>query len=413
MRTDEREERVMKYDFTSILDRTGQDAIAVERIPDGWVDFPVAVREGFDRIPMWVADMNFPTVPSVTEALLARASHPAYGYFDPSEAYYDAIIRWQETRNGVTGLRKEHIGYENGVLGGVVSAMNILGSRGDKVLVNAPTYIGFTKSLENNGYHIVHSRLQIDQDGIYRMDFEDMEKKLREQKIHVMIFCSPHNPTGRVWERWEIETVMELCRKYDVSVISDEIWSDLLLNGHKHIPTQSVSEDARQRTIAVYAPSKTFNLAGLVGSYHIIYNDRLRDRMNKESSLSHYNSMNVLSMHALIGAYSPAGHAWVDELKEVLSGNINFACDYIAEHFDGVKVSRPEGTYMLFLDCTEWCSKHGKTIEEVWAAGIAVGVIWQDGVSFHGPCHIRMNLALPLSRVKEAFDRLGQYVFRE
>lgn len=403
----------MKYDFTSILDRTGQDAIAVEQIPDGWVDFPVSVREGFDRIPMWVADMNFPTVPTVTEAMIARAKHPAYGYFDASDAYYDAIIRWQESRNGTKGLKKEYIGYENGVLGGVVSAMNILGSRGDKVLVHSPTYIGFTKSLENNGYHIVHSPLYLDENGVYRMDFEDMEKKLREQKIHVMIFCSPHNPTGRVWERWEIEQVMDLCRIYDVFVISDEIWSDLLLNGHRHIPTQSVSEDARQRTIAMYAPSKTFNLAGLVGSYHIVYNERLRDRMEKEGSLSHYNSMNVISMHALIGAYSPDGQEWVDELKEVLSGNVNFACDYIARHFDGVSVSKPQGTYMLFLDCTEWCEKHGTTIEALWAAGVAVGVIWQDGVSFHGPCHIRMNLALPLSRVQEAFERLRRYVFCE
>lgn len=401
----------MKYDFTSVIDRQGKDAIAVERIPSGWVDFPVEIKEGFDRIPMWVADMNFPTVPTIAEEMIERAKHLTYGYFDPTEEYYDSIIRWHEVRNGVTGLTKECIGYENGVLGGVVSAMNVLGSAGDKVLVHAPTYIGFTKSLENNGYKLVHSYLVKDENGVYRMDLADMEKKIVEQQIHVAIMCSPHNPTGRVWERWELEQAMELYKKHDVYVISDEIWSDILLNGHKHIPTQSVSEDARHRTIAIYAPSKTFNLAGLVGSYHIIYNKWLRDRMDKETSLSHYNSMNVLSMHALIGAYKLEGHAWVDELKEVLSGNINFACDYIKEHFKGVEVSKPEGTYMLFIDCSKWCREHGKTIEEVWAAGVEVGVIWQDGVSFHGPCHIRMNLALPLSRVQEAFERLNKYVF--
>ena len=403
----------MKYDFTSIIDRRGKDAIAVERIPSDWVDFPVAIKEGFDRIPMWVADMNFPTVPTIAEAMIERAKHLTYGYFNPTEEYYDSIIRWHETRNGVTGLSKEHIGYENGVLGGVVSAMNVLGSAGDKVLVHAPTYIGFTKSLENNGYKLVHSQLEKDENGVYRMNLADMEKKIVEQNIHVAIMCSPHNPTGRVWEKWELEQAMELYKKHDVYVISDEIWSDIILNGHKHIPTQSISEDARQRTIAIYAPSKTFNLAGLVGSYHIIYNKWLRDRMDKETSLSHYNSMNVLSMHALIGAYKPEGYEWVDELKEVLSGNINFACDYIKEHFKGVEVSKPEGTYMLFIDCTEWCREHGKTIEEVWAAGVEVGVIWQDGVSFHGPCHIRMNLALPLSRVQEAFARLDKYVFNK
>ena len=165
------------------------------------------------------------------------------------------------------------------------------------------------------------------------------------------------------------------------------------------------------RTVAVYAPSKTFNLAGLVGSYHIIYNKWIRDRVRKESSLGHYNSMNVLSMHALIGAYKDEGYEWVDELNETIAGNVDFACSYIAEHFEGVKVSKPQGTYMLFLDCTEWCEKHGKTIDEVQKAGYDVGVAWQDGRAFHGPCHIRMNLALPLSRVREAFERLSKYVF--
>ena len=397
----------MKYDFTSILDRNGKDAIAVEHIP-----IPGAqVKEGFDRIPMWVADMNFPTVPTVVEAMMERVQHPAYGYFDPSEEYYASIIRWQEKRNGVTGLKPEHIGYENGVLGGVISALNVMCSNGDNVLLHSPTYIGFTMSLENNGYHIVHSPLVKDENGVWRMDFEDMEKKIAEKHIHAAVFCSPHNPCGRVWERWEIEKAMELYKKYDVFVISDEIWSDLILEGHKHIPTQSVSEDARNRTVAMYAPSKTFNLAGLVGSYHIIYNTWLRERVLKESSLSHYNAMNVLSMHALVGAYKPEGYEWLDELRQVLTGNVEFACRYIQDHFEGIEVSKPEGTYMLFLDCTKWCEKHGKTIDELQRAGVEVGVIWQDGRPFHGPCHIRMNLALPFSRVQEAFERLDRYVF--
>ena len=398
---------IMKYDFTSILDRNGKDAIAVEHIP-----IPGAqVKEGFDRIPMWVADMNFPTVPTVVEAMMERVQHPAYGYFDPSEEYYASIIRWQEKRNGVTGLKPEHIGYENGVLGGVISALNVMCSKGDNVLLHSPTYIGFTMSLENNGYHIVHSPLVKDENGVWRMDFEDMEKKIVKNRIHAAVFCSPHNPCGRVWERWEIEKAMELYKKYDVFVISDEIWSDLILEGHKHIPTQSVSEDARNRTVAMYAPSKTFNLAGLVGSYHIIYNTWLRERVLKESSLSHYNAMNVLSMHALVGAYKPEGYEWLDELRQVLTGNVEFACRYIQDHFEGIEVSKPEGTYMLFLDCTKWCEQHGKTIDELQRAGVGVGVIWQDGRPFHGPCHIRMNLALPFSRVQEAFERLDRYVF--
>ena len=397
----------MKYDFTSIMDRKGRDSIAADLIPiPGGI-----VGEGFDPIPMWVADMNFPTVPTVQEAILQRTQHPAFGYFEPSQEYFDAIIRGQETRNGVAGLTRDCIGYENGVLGGVVSALNVLCSRGDKVLVHSPTYIGFTASLENNGYQIVRSPLVLDGGGGWRMDFADMERKIVEHRIHTAIFCSPHNPCGRVWEREELEQVMELYRKHDVFVISDEIWSDILLYGHKHIPTQSVSQDARSRTVAMYAPSKTFNLAGLVGSYHIIYDPWLRERFRKESSLSHYNSMNVLSMHALIGAYRPEGYQWVDELCQVLTGNVDFAYGFIKERFQGVEVSRPQGTYMLFLDCTQWCRAHGQTIDQLQRAGVAVGVIWQDGRPFHGPCHIRMNLALPLSRVEEAFRRLDQHVF--
>ena len=401
----------MKYDFTSILDRHGKDAMAIDGV-DRISGFDSnALKDGCDIIPMWVADMNFPTVPTIPEAMIERAKHPAYGYFFPREEYFDAIIKWHETRNGVTGLTKECIGYENGVLGGVISALNVFCSKGDNVLIHSPTYIGFTGCLSNNGYNMIHSPLIQDENGVWRMDFADMEQKIVEKKIHAAVFCSPHNPCGRVWERWEVEQFMELCKKHDVMVVSDEIWSDILLNGHKHIPPQSVSEDARNRTVAVYAPSKTFNLAGLVGSYHIIYNKYIRERVEKESSLPHYNDMNVISMHALIGAYKPEGYEWTDELCQVLSGNVDYACKYIAEHFEGVKVSKPEGTYMLFVDCAEWCEKHGKTIEDVEHAVWSVGVAVQDGRMFHGPCHLRMNLALPLSRVQEAFNRLDKYVF--
>ena len=400
----------MKYDFTSILNRQGMDAIAVEG-PGKTVFSPNGpTKAGFDLIPMWVADMNFPTVPSVPQAIIRRAQHPAYGYFDPRPEYYDAIRSWHARHHGVA-VPEEAIGYANGVLGGVVSAVNVLCSRGGNVLVHSPTYIGFTHALEDNGYHIIHSPLKLDRQNVWRMDYADMEEKIVQNKIHTAILCSPHNPCGRVWERRELEQAMELFRKYDVYVISDEIWSDLILPGYRHIPTQAVSEDAKMRTVAMYAPSKTFNLAGLVGSYSVIYNPWLRDRVAKEAELSHYNAQNVLSMHALIGAYSDEGTAWLEELRQVLTGNVNFACDYIRDHFPGVTVSRPQGTYMLFLDCTEWCRAHNRSIDEVLQAAWAVGVAFQDGRPFHGPCHIRVNLALPLSRVQEAFRRLDQYVF--
>ena len=397
----------MKYDFTSVIDRMGRDALAVEAL--GQPGFPARPREGFDPIPMWVADMNFPTCPAIPAALKARADHALYGYFQAPEKYYRSIINWQRARNGVRGLEAKHIGFENGVLGGVLSALSVLCPRGGEVLVHSPTYIGFTSSLENAGYRIVHSPLVQDEEGIWRMDLADMEEKLVKKNIHAMIFCSPHNPTGRVWEREEIEAVAALCEKYDVYLVSDEIWSDIILTG-KHIPTQSVA-GLKERTVAMYAPSKTFNLAGLVGSYHVIYNDRLRHLVRKAGSVSHYNNGNVLSMHALMAGYSCEGALWVEELRQVIRENVDFACDFIGENFPGVTLSRPQGTYMLFLDCTEWCEAHGVTIDEVIRRGWDVGVAWQDGRPFHGPCHIRMNLALPTARVKEAFRRLKEYVF--
>ncbi len=401
----------MQYDFTSIIDRGGRDAMAVDALGAVPGMSPEPPVEGFDFIPMWVADMNFATVPTVPAALIERAKHPAYGYFRPTKAYFDAIIRWHEVRNGVQGLEPKHIGYENGVLGGVISALNVFCSRGDYVLLHSPTYIGFTKSLESNGYRIVHSPLKRDENGVWRMDLEDMERKIKEKKIQAAVFCSPHNPCGRVWERWELEGAMEVYRKNGVFVVSDEIWSDLILAGHKHIPTQSLSEDARQRTVALYAPSKTFNLAGLVGSYHIIYNDWMRSRVRRESSLPHYNEMNVLSMHALLGAYRPEGYEWVDQLCETIGGNVDFACSYITRNFEGVEVSKPEGTYMLFLDCSGWCERQGKTLDQLLKAGWDVGVGWQDGRPFQGPSHIRLNLALPRTRVEEAMERLNRHVF--
>ena len=399
----------MKYDFTTLHDRSGTNAVAVDDIG---VSGPAGPAEGFDAIPMWVADMQFATCPSITEEISRRLRHPLFGYFNPSDEYYDAIIRWQRERNGAEGLTREHIGYENGVLGGVVSALNVLCSRGDTVLLQSPTYIGFTHVLENNGYRIVLNPMKRDGEGTWRLDYEDMEAKIIRHRIHATVFCNPHNPCGRVWTAEEIRKAMEIFERHGVWVVSDEIWSDLTLNGHRHTPTQSAGDYARSHTAAFYAPSKTFNLAGLVGSYHIIYNDWLRERQAKETSLSAYNAMNVLSMHALIGAYRPEGSEWVGELRDVLSDNANYACDFIRAHFGGITAQKPEGTYMLFLDCEAWCREHGKTLDELLKMGTDAGVAWQDGRLFNDPFGIRMNLALPHARMQEAFDRLRRYVFR-
>lgn len=396
----------MKYDFETAVDRFGKDSISANIIP-----WNVTPDEGFSRIPMWCADMSFVAAPPVMKAINKRLEFQSFGYFELSDEYFDSIISWQSRRNGVQGLMKEHIGYENGVLGGVSSAIQALSAPGDKILLHSPTYIGFTRVLNDIGRTAVHSPLVRDEHGVWRMDYTDMDRKIKENGIHLAIFCSPHNPCGRVWEREEIEKAMEVFAANHCVVISDEIWSDIIMPGYKHIPTQSVSDDAKTRTVAFYAPSKTFSLAGLIGSYHIIYNPYLRDRVTRQGELSHYNDCNVLSMHALIGAYSAEGEEWANEMIGVIDENFAYACDFIGKNFPGVQVMRPQGTYMLFLDCGEWLAAHDSTLCELEYRGVRAGVIWQNGEDFFGKNSIRINLALPKALLAEALERLKKYAF--
>lgn len=396
----------MKYDFETAVDRFGKDSISANIVP-----WNVTPDEGFSRIPMWCADMSFVAAPPVMKAINKRLEFQSFGYFELSDEYFGSIISWQSRRNGVQGLMKEHIGYENGVLGGVSSAIQALSAPGDKILLHSPTYIGFTHILNDIGRTAVHSPLVRDEHGVWRMDYADMDRKIKENGIHLAIFCSPHNPCGRVWEREEIEKAMEVFAANHCVVISDEIWSDIVMPGYKHIPTQSVSDDAKTRTVAFYAPSKTFSLAGLIGSYHIIYNPYLRDRVTRQGELSHYNDCNVLSMHALIGAYSAEGEEWADEMINVIDENFAYACDFIGKNFPGVQVMRPQGTYMLFLDCGEWLAAHDSTLRELEYRGVRAGVIWQNGEDFFGKNSIRINLALPKALLAEALERLKKYAF--
>lgn len=404
-----------KYDFTTILDRTGKDAMALDAIGthQGRTVKPSLPKNGFSIIPMWIADMNFATVPEVVEKIIQRTQHPAFGYFYCSDEYYDSIIQWHNKNHNIQDLSKEDIGYENGVLGCLSTALCALTLPGDHILLQSPAYVGFTNVLKDTGRNVALTPLIKDENNVWRMDFDDMERRIKENDIHFAIFCSPHNPCGRVWERWEIECAMKVFKDNDVIVFSDEIWSDLVFEGHTHIPTYSVSEDAKERTISAYAPSKTFNLAGLIGAYHIIHNKQLRDQLSKVSNMTHYNTMNVLSMHALIGAYSEEGIEWVNELNHVLYNNVKYVYDFIRKTFTGVDISMPEGTYMMFLHCEEYCKQHHLTLDELIQRGWDVGVAWQDGTQFYDSWGIRINCALPFSLIEEAMDRLETYVFTD
>ena len=399
----------MQFDFDTMLDRVGKDAMALEALgmPGGFA--PGTPKDGFSPLPMWVADMNFATAPAITRAIIERAQHPAFGYYFPSDAYFESIIAWHGKRHGLTGLEPQHIGYENGVLGGLASALGAFTSPGEKVLLATPTYVGFQGCIKRAGRTMERSPLVRDDADVWRMDFADMERRIVDNGIRLAIMCSPYNPCGRVWERGELEAAAQLFEKHGIIVVADEIWHDLVRPGVVHTPFQSVSDYARTRTIALHAPSKTFNLAGLVGSYHIMFDDDLRARLETQGQSTCYNDMNVLSMHALIGAYSEEGAAWVDELVQVLAGNIDAVCDYV-DATEGLEAFRPQGTYMIFVDCTRWCADHGWTIDQLEQALWDVGVAVQDGRMFGGACHIRMNVALPAAKVREAIERIDRLV---
>lgn len=398
-----------RFDFTTVTDRTGLDSSKWENIP-----IPGAkVEPGFSHIPMWVADMDFPTAPCVIAAIQARlAASPAMGYFNlANTGFYEAIKKWQKERRGMDiGDDMDVISYENSVLGGVSNVIRTYTEEGEPVLLHSPTYIGFTGTVNAAARRIVLSELVQDEEGVYRMDFEDMEKKIVDEHIKVAIFCNPHNPTGRVWSAEEIQAFVELCVKHDVHIIADEIWADFIVGDTPFTPTQSVSELARDKVASFSACTKTFNLAGLVGAYSIIYNKEMRDECRRLAAQTHYNQPNILSVHALVGAYNE-GAPYVDALLEVIKKNMNDCYEIMENEWHGlVKSQKPQGTYVMFYDWTKFCEERGKTMDEVLQKCVSVGAIIQDGRPFHGPCHSRINFACPNSSAVEAFKRISKYV---
>lgn len=395
------------YDFVTVPERRGKDALALDQI-GRMPDAPEAPDAGFDPIPMWVADMNFRSFPRIQEEIIRRAQHPSFGYFNPREEYFSSIIEWHRCRHGAE-LSSDMISYHNGVLGGLVTALRAFSSEGDGILLHEPTYKGFIKSIEGAGRRPIYSKLMQDENGVWRMDFEDMDRKLRDHKIHLAVFCSPHNPTGRVWTREELTQLLELLARRRCLVICDEVWSDLVLRGQKHLPLSLISEDAKSRCISLYAASKSFNLAGFHAAYDLIYDEYLRDRMRAEAAKSHYNSMNILSMYAQIAAYSEEGAVWLDELREVLSENLDRGYRFFSQ-IEGVNVAKPEGTYMLLPDVSalekRFSMSHRELVRAFWRLGVAVN----DGLPFRFPCGVRMNFASPTARIDEALSRLKKYL---
>ena len=396
----------MIYDFTTFLNRTGHDALAYDGL--GLEGFPKKGKVEFSPISMWVADMNFVAFPDIIEGIEKRLSHPSFGYFLLPSEYYQRIAWWHYTKYNVKGLKQEHIVYANSVLGGLVATLDSLIAKGDAVLTHEPTYIGFLHAVKDAGYRIVTSPLKLE-DGIYQLDLADMENKIVTENIKVMILCNPHNPSGKAWTKDELKQIATLCKKYEVIIISDEIWADLDLNNDNHIPMQSVSSDAKQRTIALYGLTKTFNLASITGAYMVIYNVALRNLIKEKLDATCLNNPHILSVHALINAYTDAGMAWVKELNSVLADNVKLMTEFLKQ-YPSLKFAIPQATYMFYVDASQYCNKHKISFDDLLNKGYEVGVVWQDGRPFGVNETIRINVASPTKVLIEALERLKKGV---
>ncbi|NMB19711.1 MAG: putative C-S lyase [Firmicutes bacterium] len=356
-----------------------------------------------DLLPLWVADMDFTAPEPVIEAIKARADHGVFGYEIKPQSLNEAVLNWLQTRHN-WAIDPSWLSYSPGVVGGLATAILALTEPGDRIAIQPPVYPPFFSLGDQNDRIVVENRL-IESDGRYTMNLVELEDIFRSG-VKVLILCSPHNPVGRVWSREELLALGALVVKYDVTVLSDEIWADLVFSNHQHIPLASLSLEIAERVITFMAPSKTFNLAGFYLSNVIIPNETLREKFaNQVQRLGNAHS-NVFAPVAAEAAYRHGG-VWLDELLAYLEENVAYVQGELAKIAPKIRVVRPEGTFVLWLDCTDL----GLPPEElnqffVQQAGLGLN----DGASFgtSGAGYQRMNIGCPRSLLEEAMKRLAQ-----
>ncbi|NLL04194.1 MAG: putative C-S lyase [Clostridiaceae bacterium] len=358
-----------------------------------------------DILPMWVADMDFKSPATITEAIIHRAKHGVFGYTEASEKLSAAIAAWMKNRHNWQ-IDNKWIVYSPGVVTSVNTAILAYTNPGDKVLIQPPIYYPFYSSIRDNGRELVVNPLK-DNNGYYEMDFEDLEKKLADN-VRVMIFCSPHNPIGRVWNTHELEEVLRLCKKYDVILISDEIHSDIVFKGHKHIPLSSLSKDGYKKCITLISPTKTFNIAGLSVSTALIPDLELKSRFINTLNKNGANMLNIFGLTAAEAAYTSC-EKWLDELLEYLENNLNILEEYFKNNIPQIIVIRPEATYLAWLDCTN-LPVPAEKLKEFFVNEAGVGL--NDGAIFgeEGSGFQRLNFACPRNILLEGLERIKMAV---
>lgn len=359
-----------------------------------------------DVMPLWVADMDFAAPPCVQQALAERAAHPVYGYTLADAGVFEAIGDWQWRRHG---WRVEQAWIV--LLPGVVPALGLgvqaFTSPGEGVVVQPPVYNPLFESVARNARRVVRNPL-IWSEGHHAMDFDQLEAALTPD-TRLLHLCSPHNPGGRVWRRAELERLGEICARHDLLIVSDEIHADLVFPGSKHLPIASLDAELAARTVTLNSPGKTFNTAGLNTAYAIIPDPGLRARFHAAVQRLHLEGPNLFGLAALKAAYREGG-TWLEALLDYLHGNLELACDSIAEHLPGVTCRVPEATFLLWLDCRAWCRTHGLDDAALRQGLVDDGLGLSPGTQFgeEGSGFMRMNVALPRAELKEALQRLGR-----
>lgn len=383
-----------KFDFDTITDRSNTNAIKY--------DLAEKRNKPLDTISLWVADMDFKTAPCIQKTLAEKAAHGIYGYSRPDSRYYNALRNWLLTEHNFE-IKDEWVVNTPGVSYAFATAIRALTEEGDAVLITRPVYYPFSNVINNQNRKLVNSALVL-KNGHYEIDYEDFENKIISEKVKVFLFCSPHNPGGRVWTKKELEKISEICLKHNVIVISDEIHSDITFENHKHTVFASISDETRENSIICTAPSKTFNLAGLQFSNIIIPNEKLRSKFTKEMERTGYDEPSLMGIVAATAAYSE-GKEWFEAAKAYIWNNILFAEKLVREKCPKIKVLKPEGSYLLWMDFSAFDLSDSQINDRI----LNKAKVWLDGGIMFGPegkKFQRINCATPRAILEKALIQI-------
>lgn len=384
----------MKYNFDEIIDRKGTDSVKLEKLE--------ALFGRDDLLPLWVADMDFLSPPAIINALKKRVEHGVFGYTVGSDAYFDSIINWLDRRHN-WHVKKEHISFVPGIVKGIAFVLDALTEKGDKVIIQPPVYHPFKMVTQSLGRIVLNNPLILD-DGQYKMDFEGLKNIVDKNDCKVLILCNPHNPGGRVWSPEELTELAEICYHKNILVISDEIHSDMALPGYKHTPFASVSHKAEDISITLMAPSKTFNIAGIVSSFAVVPNDALRGEFFSFLEPRELSQGTLFAYTATQAAYEECDD-WLDEMIEYVNGNVLFVKQYLQENIPQIKPVMPQASFLVWLDCRELNLPQRELVKLfVHDARLALN----DGTIFgrEGEGFMRLNVGTARSIIEKALNNL-------